>query len=205
MNYIKFKNIFSENILLSKRQILLYFPSFDNKNLVYWQKKWYIKKLIKNFYYFSNLELDLKKLFYISNNIYFPSYISAYSALDYYGIIPEYVVKIISVSTNPTKNYHTSIWSFKYHNIKKELFWWYDIKKIWNISFYIADLEKALLDFFYFNPIYKTKEDILALRFNFDILKEKVNEKKLLKYLNIYNNKTLKNKILILLDLLKNA
>ena len=199
MNYVEFKKRFKDNVLLSKKEILLNFSWFDNKNLTYWKKKWYIEKIIKNFYYFSDINLYLNKLFYISNNIYFPSYISSYSALNYYNLIPEQVSQIISISTNPTKTYKTNIWIFKYHNIKKELFWWYEIKKIWNNDFYIADIEKTLLDFFYFNKSYKTKDDIISLRLDFKILKEKLNKKRLLKYIKIFNNKTLEKKILILL------
>ena len=205
MNYINFKYKFNNNIILSKKEILLNFPRFDNKNLTYWQKKWYIWKIIKSYYYFLETKFNLEKLFYISNNIYFPSYISSYSALSYYNLIPEQVSNIIAFSTNSTKTYKTDIWIFKYHNIKNKLFWWYDIKKIDNKSFYIADIEKTLLDFFYINKQYKTKNDILSLRLNFEILKNKLDTKKLLKYLIIFDNKTLKNKIFILLNLIENA
>ena len=208
MNYIKFKDKFKNNILISKKEILLNFPKFDNKNLTYWQKKWYIKKIIKNYYYFSDIKMTTNKLYFISNNIYFPSYISSYSALNYYNLIPEQVITTVSVSTNSTKTYNTNIWTFKYHNIKKELFFWYNICKIAdkeNNSFYIADIEKAILDFFYFNKQYKTKKDILWLRINISILKERLNEKKLLQYLEIFNNNSLKKTIYILLNIIKNA
>lgn len=204
MNYIEFKNKFKEHILLSKKEILLNFNNFDNKNLTYWQKKWYIRKIIKNYYYFSDISLNREKLFYISNNLHFPAYISSYSALNYYSLIPEQVSQIIWISTNPTKTYKSDIWIFKYHNIKKELFWWYEIKNIWSLSFYIADIEKTLLDFFYFNKNYKTKDDLNGLRINIDILQEKLNREKLLKYLKIYNNKSLEKTIFILLEIVKN-
>lgn len=204
MNYIEFRNKFNNNILLSKKEIVLNFNNFDNKNLTYWQKKWYIKKIIKNYYYFYDLVLDTQKLFYISNNIYFPSYISSYSALNYYNLIPEQVIYIIWITTNPTKTYKTDIWIFKYHNIKKELFFGYNIKHIWDKSFYIADIEKTILDFFYLNKNFKTKDDIKGLRLNMQILKEKLNIDILLKYLKIYNNKTLEKTIFILLEILEN-
>lgn len=205
MNYIQFKNKFKDNLLISKKEILLNFPDFDNKNLTNWQKKWYINKLINNFYYFSDNKLNLHKRYYTANNIYFPSYISSYSALSYYNLIPEYVTYNISVTTNPTKTYKTDLWIFKYHNIKKDLFWWYNIIKNWEYSFYISDIEKTLLDFFYFNKQYNTKDDIKLLRLNFDILSEKIDVKKLNKYLKIFDNKTLEKTIFILLDLIKNA
>ncbi len=204
MNFLEFKSTFWKNILISKNEILLNFPNFDNKNLTYWQNKWYIKKLIKEYYIFSDLDIDINKLYYISNNIYFPSYISSFQALNYYWIIPEQVVYITAFSTNWTKIYSNDIWIFKYHNIKNSLFWWYDSINFWKFSFYIADIEKTILDFFYINKKYKTKEDIIELRLNYTILKEKLDKNKLLKYLKIFDNKMLEKTIFIFLDLLKN-
>ncbi|MFA5916801.1 MAG: hypothetical protein WC850_01025 [Candidatus Gracilibacteria bacterium] len=204
MNFLEFKSTFGKNILISKNEILLNFPNFDNKNLTYWQNKGYIKKLIKEYYIFSDLDIDINKLYYISNNIYFPSYISSFQALNYYGIIPEQVVYITAFSTNGTKIYSNDIGIFKYHNIKNSLFWGYDSINFGKFSFYIADIEKTILDFFYINKKYKTKEDIIELRLNYTILKEKLDKNKLLKYLKIFDNKMLEKTIFIFLDLLKN-
>lgn len=205
MNYIDFQNTYRWNIIISKNDILKFFPDFDNKNLTYWQRKWYIKKLVKSYYYFADIDIDLAKTYFISNNIYSPSYISSFQALGYYWLIPEHVVYITWISTNKTELFKTPIWIFKYHSIKKELFWWYNSVKFGQYSFYIADIEKTILDFFYFNKQYKTKNDILELRFDYEVLKEKLNEKTLLKYLKIFKNKPLTDKIFIFLDLLKNA
>lgn len=205
MNFIEFKNTFKHTIIISKSNILLHFPDFDNKNLTYRQKKWYIKKLVKNFYIFSDISINLDVLFHIANNIYSPNYISSYQALNYYNLIPEQVIHITWVSTNSTKNYQTPIWKFKYHNIKKDLFWGYNTIKFWEYSFYMADMEKTILDFFYFHKKYKTEQDIKGLRLNIDILKEKLNVNKIRKYLKIFNNKTLDKTIFILLHQIKNA
>lgn len=205
MNYITFRETFKNAVLISKSDILMHFPNFDNKNLTYWQKKWYIKKIIKNYYFFSDKNLQQEDLFFISNTIYFPAYISSYSALQYYNLIPEQVSVTLWVTTNSTKSYNTSLWIFKYHTIKKELFWWYSLKKIWNTHFYIADMEKCLLDFFYFHSSYKSKDDIKSLRLNYDILKEHLDREKLLRYCDIYNSKTLKKTILLLLDIVDHA
>ena len=42
-------------------------------------------------------------LFLIGNNLYGPSYISLQSALRYYGLIPEQVFTICSMTTKPSK------------------------------------------------------------------------------------------------------
>lgn len=205
MNFLKFQNKFKNNNIISKKEIILHFPNFDNKNLTYWQKKWYLIKIINNFYCYSDKNFNLQNLFYISNNIYQPSYISSYSALNYYWIIPEQVIQITWITTNLTKSYKTELWNFKYHNLKKELFWWYEVKKFKNTDYFIADIEKTILDFFYLNKNYKTKEDIEELRFNLGLLKEKINIKKLKLYLEKFSNKPLKKTISILIELIQNA
>jgi predicted transcriptional regulator of viral defense system len=205
MNFIEFHNKFKNQILISKKEILLNFPSFDNKNLTYWQKKGYIKKVINWFYVFSDLDLEFQKLYFISNNVYFPNYIWTFQALNFYSLIPEQVFQITAVSTNKTNTFTFSWIKFSYQKISKKLFWWYKSIKFWEYSFYISDLEKTILDFFYLNKQYKTENDIIELRFNFDVLKEQLDEKKLLKYLKIFNNKPLEKKIFIFLTLLKNA
>jgi len=43
-----------------------------------------------------------------------------------------------------------------------------------------------------------------GLRINIDILQEKLDREKLLKYLKIYNNKNLEKTIFILLEIVKN-
>jgi predicted transcriptional regulator of viral defense system len=205
MNFIEFKNKFKEAVLLSKKEIWLNFPKFYDKNLIYWQSKGYIKKVIRGFYLFTDTELNERNLYFISNNIYFPSYIWTYQALNYYGFIPEQVFQITAITTKKTNEFKTIGHTFLYQTVSKKLFWWYEIQKIWKTSFYISDVEKTILDFFYLNKRYKDEEDILWLRFNFDILQEKIDEKKLLRYLKIFNNKTLEKIIFIFLKLLKNA
>lgn len=205
MNFQDFQRQFKDRIVIRKSDILQVFSKFDNKNLVYWQKKWYIKKLINWFYYFSDLSINEVLLFFISNNIYHPSYISTYSAFSYYGIIPEQVFSITAVTTNITKKYDTNIWFFSYQNIKENLFWWYNVIEKRGVSIYFADIEKAILDFFYLNKRYKTKEDIEGLRFNADMINNRINIDKLNKYLKIFNNKSLNKKIDLFLNVIKDA
>jgi hypothetical protein len=98
---------------------------------------------------FSDIKPDESTLFEISNLIYSPSYVSLESALSYYGLIPEAVFSINSVSTRKTAVFKTPLAVFNYRKIKKSLFFGYILQKYNNKSYKIASPEKAILDYFY--------------------------------------------------------
>lgn len=60
------------------------------------------------------LSIALPEPFLIANHLYGPSYISLDAALSYWGLIPERVYEISSVSTNKSKTYKTVIGRFSY-------------------------------------------------------------------------------------------
>ncbi|WP_028789027.1 type IV toxin-antitoxin system AbiEi family antitoxin domain-containing protein [Terrimonas ferruginea] len=60
------------------------------------------------------LKLPVPELFLIANHLYGPSYISLDSALQHWGLIPERVYEITSVTTNPSKKVRTAIGRFIY-------------------------------------------------------------------------------------------
>ena len=61
-------------------------------------------------------------LFLIGNNLYGPSYISLQSALRYYGLIPEQVFTICSVTTKPSKIFQNSLATFEYVHTDHSVF-----------------------------------------------------------------------------------
>lgn len=86
---------------------------------------------------------------YLASFLYRPSYISLEYALSYYGLIPEGVPNITSVTTRRPAEFSTPFGLFTYRHIKRELFWGYrpqDYKG--QIAFYALP-EKALLDILY--------------------------------------------------------
>jgi len=200
MKYTDFYNKFKREILVSSNDIKIIFPKFDLRDLSLWQEKWLIKKIRKWFYIFSDLELNREKLFFIANNLNKPSYIALESALSYYNLIPEWVFKNISISTKRINNIESDIWNFNYKNIKNSLFWWYNIVNFWKYSFLISDLEKTILDYFYFNSELKSFNDFSSKRFNVELLKEKLDKNKLEKYLKIFSSTLLNKRIFKFLD-----
>lgn len=61
-------------------------------------------------------------LFLIGNNLYGPSYISLQSALRYYGLIPEQVFTICSMTTKPSHIFRNSLATFEYVHTNSQVF-----------------------------------------------------------------------------------
>lgn len=100
----------------------------------------------------------------IANHLYGPSYVSMEFALRYYGLIPESVYTIQSMTTKHSKEFKNSIGTFQYTQCSKEYFSIgikQEIKEL--TSFLIACPEKALCDLIIHTPN-------LNLRFQKDIL-----------------------------------
>lgn len=101
------------------------------------------------------LKTDPPKEEEIANALYKPSYISLEYALAHYGILPEMPYQITSVTTKPTRLFTTTNRAFSYQTIKPEAYTGYYLEKAENHSFLIADREKALVDYLYFETLGK--------------------------------------------------
>ncbi len=86
-----------------------------NDKISYMMEKGELISIKKGMYFFNEIYKrgDIS-LYHVANVIYGPSYISLYSALAYYGLIPEYVRLIESITTSRSKYFSTSIGNFKY-------------------------------------------------------------------------------------------
>jgi predicted transcriptional regulator of viral defense system len=90
----------------------------------------------------------------IANHLYGPSYVSMESALRYYGLIPEQVYIVRSMTTNRSKKFENSIANFDYITVNEE-YYTIGIKQqtIENkYTFLIASPEKALCDMIVATP-----------------------------------------------------
>ena len=82
-----------------------------------------------------------------ANHIYGPSYVSQQWALRWYGLIPERVYTMTSVTTKRTRIFENSIGRFTYEQVKPEYFAiGIDHVEEDGITFLIASREKALCD-----------------------------------------------------------
>ena len=83
----------------------------------------------------------------IANHLYAPSYISMSSALRYYGLIPEEVYTMQSMTVKHSKHFNTPLGGFDYLCIARDSFYIgvVTVKKD-EFAFMIATPEKALCD-----------------------------------------------------------
>lgn len=121
--------------------------------------------------------------FYLANVLRGPSYISSWSALQYYDLTTEAIHTIASTTPKITRAYETKVASFAYQSIQKKLFSDFTLVKA-KFNFFIASPSKALFDLLYF----KTRQfrgvhfkDIKALieglRIDIDEMKQDEQEK----------------------------
>ena len=106
----------------------------------------------------------------IAGRIYEPSYISLESALSGYGILSQIPTVLTCVTTRLPRDFKTSFGAIEYRQIKPGFFWGYIKKR----RHFIAEPEKALLDYLYLGKDKKFKLSLLDM--------EGVNIKKAEKY-----------------------
>ncbi len=99
--------------------------------------------------FFNKNKDDISYLFYLANISRTPSYVTSWSALQYYNLATESIRSIISVTPNITRSYKTKAGSFLYHSIKKNLFTDFSLVER-KFCFFIASPAKALFDLLYF-------------------------------------------------------
>jgi predicted transcriptional regulator of viral defense system len=205
MRYLDFKKKLEPFIIFSLQDIRSFEPNFNVVQLSQWQNKGYIKKIIKGKYIFTDLQPNEEILFLIANELLSPSYVSLEIALSWYGIIPEGVYTVTSVSTIRTITHNTDVGIFEYRKIKQEAFFGDQLKEIEgsNRSFRIASLEKALVDYLYYKNELNTLTDIESLRLNKEVLKKEINYTLLLSYTKLCKNKELQKRVNNLVQYLK--
>lgn len=156
---------------------LLAVNSFINRHV----KTGIFKKIKNGLYAFGE---NMPPKFLAANKLYEPSYISFETALSYYHIIPEIIYTIFSATTKASREYESLNTNFVYHRIKKYYFCNYVPKTINNLTVYMAEPEKALVDYLYFVDL-KKKE--LNNRINIGAL----SYKKVIKIAKMFKRKRL--------------
>lgn len=122
----------------------------------------------------------------IANALYKPSYVSFEYALGYYSIIPEIVYTITSATTKPTRLFTVEHNSFAYYTIKKAAYTGYILAQREERRFYIAEPEKALVDYLY--VISLGKRALLGDKSVNDRLELKsLDKEKILTFAGLYN------------------
>ncbi len=180
--FLAFKEKLSAYPVFNINDITVYYPKFDRRRLVEWQHKNRIKKLRNSFYCFSDIKLTGPLNYFIANTIYNPSYISLQTALSYYALIPEHAFAYTSISTNKTAKFYNDAGRFIYKNVKPASFYGYQLVTKANLTYKIAEPEKAIIDLIYIDKSLRYPGAIKALRLNPTMLVEKVKPEKLKDY-----------------------
>ena len=107
----------------------------------------------------------------MANRLVYPSYVSFERALAWYGLIPEAVPVVTSVTTGRPRVLETALGTFQYRHIQQRLFWGYEAIAYQGEKCVLAVPEKAILDLFYFQRGIATLARIKEMRFqNLDSL-----------------------------------
>lgn len=203
MKYYKIKASLEKIGIFNLQDLYLLDPNFRQETLYDWVKQGRIFKLKRNCYVFSDFKAWGLNLYLISNRMYQPSYVSLELALNHYGIIPESVHAITAISTLKTQKFKNTFGIFQYHSIAKNLFFGYCNISHLERNVQISTPEKTILDYLYLNTHVNSVDDFIELRWNQEILNEKLNWEKLMSYLAIFDSKTLKNRVSVLKEYLK--
>ena len=180
MNYLEFKNYAMKVPIIFSRDVLLHSNNKQaiRNQLTRWSSRGLLIKLRRGIYILNEADrkIPVSKA-YIANQLYGPSYISLEYVLGHYGLIPERVYDVTSVTTKKTMSIQNSLADFAYSHLKPKAYRGFEVfKDESGFSYLMATPEKAILDFIYFNmkkfrqPYRKVFE--ISYRFqNIDILK----------------------------------
>ena len=203
MKYFDIKQKLGGLKVFSIEDLYVVDPSFRLETLYEWEKKTWVTKLRSKKYIFADYNPTNYDLYLVANRLYDPSYVSLELALNHYGVIPEAVMRVTSVTTNKTLSVETKIGIFDYKSLDPRLFFGYQIITNDGTTYKIASLEKAIVDYFYLNSQVAEVDDIRGLRFNEELLKEKLNRLELEKIVSVFDSEALNTRISRLTDYLQ--
>lgn len=194
MNFLKFQTELRPLLVFNSRDIRKVDPEFNPVNLHNWQSYPYLTKLGKGLYTFADYVIEKELLYFAANKIIDPSYISCESALSFYGIL-KMEDPIVSVNPVKTYTYKSEYSGYKFHKTKPALMKDYSLVPHSQHYFKIATPEKAIVDFFFFNPKYQTREQIKSLPFDAGELANNVVAYEIQRIANEYRNDLLDRRI----------
>lgn len=199
MNIYQLKQLVQQEIVdynLLKHILKKY--AHPRKKISDWIKAGDLIRVKKGLYVFGpRVNQGLYSLEVLANLIYGPSAISLQYALYYYGLIPESVHTVTSITNKRNKAFDTPVGVFTYHYLSPEKFsvgveW---LAKKDGINILIASPEKALCDLIMLdekNMIIQSEKELEEflldnLRID-DVMLRKLDNNAIKEIANIYNN-----------------
>ena len=190
------------------RKMVLRLPIFSSKDILFfekrrqrirnqlnrWQRRGLIIKLKRGVYLLNENDRKVNpSRQYIANQLYAPSYVSLEYALNLYGLIPERVMEVTSVTTRKTMRFKNALGVFAYQRVKPEAFSGFRAAKDEaGLSFFIALPEKAVVDFLYLNmrKIKSADKDVFGISYRFQNT-ESLSETRIMKMAVLFGNRGL--------------
>jgi len=201
MTYLQFYNQWHPFACFSTQQVKAIAPGFNRSNYITWQRSGQLISLRQGWYAFADYLQKPNYALYFAGQIYAPSYISLHTVLAFYGIIPEAVVEITSVSTQKTARFENRFGIYSYQTVRPKLFFGYEAKVMQDGQrYWMATAEKALVDLLYLYPQYKTEADMLELRLDEDWMEEELNRQRLNTYVEQIGSTALRRRVHTLLS-----
>ena len=202
MNYLEFKERMFDLGCFNIYQVYAWKPGFDRNNFVRWTRKGLLIRLRQGYYTFPEYKGKPDFALYFANRIYRPSYVSLHRALAFYGIIPEGVIQITSVTTLKTASFTNDVGEYIYKSVHQDFMFGYDLKTIADgRAIYLARPEKALIDLLYIYPFYNSIQALEDLRLDDDFLQGDLDTSLLDEYTFRYKKKALERRV----QLMKNT
>jgi predicted transcriptional regulator of viral defense system len=167
--------------VFSRQEAEQAFPKFDSRRLFEWKQKGYLIKLTNKWYVFSNVAITDGLNYLISNSICQPSYISLETALYFHELIASTPSSILSESSScekivqaitkhKTVVYHNDRGIYSYRKIKPEFYFGFETIEIDGKPIQMANPEKALIDFLYFNANLNSLSKLTSIAWNIQAL-----------------------------------
>ncbi|MDR0973151.1 MAG: hypothetical protein LBM61_04110 [Prevotellaceae bacterium] len=200
MNYLQFRKQFYELGCVQVHQVYAWDERFDKSNLTRWVQKGLLLKLRNGYYSFPEYLQEPNFTFIVSNQIYHPSYVSLHTALAFYGMIPEAIVRTTAVSNLKKTSYENAFGTFTYQQIADSLMFGYDLKVFGNNrTVRFATPEKALLDLLYLYPFYSTTPELEELRLDEDFMHDDFDVERFCEYATRFQSKAFDKRVKLLI------
>ena len=184
--------------VFSLRDLRILEPGFRQQYLSLWHAGGKVIRVARGFYFFADEMVTESRLMAAANRIYSPSYVSLQSALSIYGLIPETVTTITSVSTRKTRRIETPFGRLLFRTIKPAAYSGYNVSGADEFGFSIARPEKALVDLLYLEPSIRTLEDIGEMRIDAEVAVELLSRERLIGFAELFGSGMLVRRVSML-------
>ncbi len=201
MNFLEFRTRMFPLACFNVNQVYAWQPDFNRNNLVRWTGNGLIIRLRQGYYTFPEYLSLPDYPYYFANRIYLPSYISLQTALASYGIIPEGVTQITSVTSLKTASFINPAGTYVYRSVRDDMMFGYNSRQMADgRSLLFASPEKAIIDLLYLYPFYSTSREMEELRFDEYFLHEELDVDLLFEYSSKIRSQALDRRVRLLLS-----